>query len=341
MAVMTNKKLVEKCIDIAKNYKTLYVMGGIGYHLTEANKKRAINNGAHGSYNAQSSRKKMINAADDNTWAFDCVCLIKSILWGWRGDKTKSYGGAIYNSNDVPDINADQMINACKNVSTDFSKIEIGEAVWLKGHIGVYIGDGLAVECTPSWKNCVQITACNCDKAGYNRRNWTKHGKLPYVEYVKETVVAPTPAPTPVVSNKTEYVVGDVVEFTGNTQYTSSYATGIAKKCKPGKVKITARNLNGKHQYHGVAVSGGGSNAYGWLNASDIGIAEVTYSPKVGDKVKLVKNAPIYGKTSKFSSWVYNCTLFVREVQGNRVIISTQKTGAVTGAVDKKYLTKV
>lgn len=48
----------------------------------------------------------------------------------------------------------------------------------------MYIGDGLAVECTPRWKNCVQITACNCDKPGYNRRNWSKHGKLPYVKYV-------------------------------------------------------------------------------------------------------------------------------------------------------------
>ena len=47
----------------------------------------------------------------------------------------------------------------------------------------MYIGDGLAVECTPSWKNCVQITACNRDVAGYNRRNWTKHGKLPYITY--------------------------------------------------------------------------------------------------------------------------------------------------------------
>ena len=194
MAVMTNKQLAEKCIDIAKNYKTLYVMGGIGYRLTEANKLRAINNGAHGSYNAQSTRKKMINAADDNTWAFDCVCLIKSILWGWRGDKTKTYGGATYNSNDVPDINADQMINACKNVSTDFSKIEIGEAVWLQGHIGVYIGDGLAVECTPSWKNCVQITSCNCNKNGYNRRNWVKHGKLPYITYEKAEIVPQNPS---------------------------------------------------------------------------------------------------------------------------------------------------
>jgi hypothetical protein len=185
MAVMTNKKFVEKCIDVAKNYKTLYVMGGIGYHLTEANKVRAINNGAHGSYNAKSSRKKMINAADDNTWAFDCVCFIKAILWGWRGDKAKSYGGATYLSNGVPDINADQMINKCSKVSTDFSKLEVGEVVWLPGHIGVYIGDGLVVECTPAWKNCVQITACNRDIKGYNRRNWTKHGKLPYITYEK------------------------------------------------------------------------------------------------------------------------------------------------------------
>lgn len=52
------------------------------------------------------------------------------------------------------------MITVCKNVSTDFSRIEVGEAVWMEGHIGVYIGDGLAVECTPCWDNKVQITAC-------------------------------------------------------------------------------------------------------------------------------------------------------------------------------------
>jgi hypothetical protein len=39
------------------------------------------------------------------------------------------------------------------------------------------------VECTPKWENKVQITACNCTKAGYNRRDWVKHGKLPYVSY--------------------------------------------------------------------------------------------------------------------------------------------------------------
>ena len=50
-------------------------------------------------------------------------------------------------------------------------------------HFAVYIGDGKAVECTPSWKNKVQITACNCVKPGYDTRTWKKHGKLPYIDY--------------------------------------------------------------------------------------------------------------------------------------------------------------
>jgi hypothetical protein len=79
------------------------------------------------------------------------------------------------------------MIKRCNDVSEDFSHIEIGEALWLKGHIGIYIGNDLAVECTPSWKNCVQITAVNKSVEGYPVRKWTKHGKLPYVTYPAET----------------------------------------------------------------------------------------------------------------------------------------------------------
>ena len=179
---MTNKELVKKLIGIANNYKTLYVMGCFGAPMTDANKTRYCSN--H-SYNKNATRQAMIKAATSDTFGFDCVNLIKGVLWGWNGDKSKTYGGAKYATNGVPDINADGMIAKCLNVSTDFSSIEVGEAVWCPGHIGVYIGDGLAVECTPSWKNCVQITACNCAKSGYNRRDWVKHGKLPYITYEK------------------------------------------------------------------------------------------------------------------------------------------------------------
>ncbi|NCC07451.1 MAG: cell division protein [Clostridia bacterium] len=69
--------------------------------------------------------------------------------------------------------------------------------------------------------------------------------------------------------------------------------------------------------------------------------APAVVSLSVGDKVKMTVNAPVYGKTGTFASWVYASTLYVREISGSRIVISTQRTGAITGAVDKKYLTKI
>lgn len=215
---MTNIELANKLKDIAKNYKTLYVMGCFGAPMTAANKRRYTQNHF---YNKQAARTAMVNAVSADTFGFDCVCLIKGVLWGWNGSKTATYGGAKYASNGVPDIGADSMINVCKNISTDFSNIEIGEAVWMSGHIGVYIGDGLAVECTPKWANKVQITACNCSKSGYNRRNWTKHGRLPYITYVQQidpvTPVKPVETETLVVAPV--FKKGDLVKITGTKYY--------------------------------------------------------------------------------------------------------------------------
>lgn len=211
--MMTNIELANKLRDIARNYKTLYVMGCFGAPMTASNKKRYTQN--H-SYNRQAARTAMINAASADTFGFDCVCLIKGVLWGWKGDKNAIYGGASYACNGVPDFGADTMITVCKNISTDFSKIEVGEAVWMEGHIGVYVGDGLAVECTPRWDNKVQITACNRSVSGYNRRNWTKHGRLPYVTYVQQTAPSEPSEPTVPASS---FKKGDLVKITGEKYY--------------------------------------------------------------------------------------------------------------------------
>jgi hypothetical protein len=184
----TNIDLANRLKEVATNYKTLYVMGCFGAPMSDSNKKRYCKN--H-DYNKDATRTAMIQAATADTFGFDCVCLIKGILWGWNGNVNATYGGAYYKSNDVPDVSANGMIKLCKDVTTDFSNIEIGEAVWMEGHIGVYVGGGLAVECTPKWSNNVQLTACNQAVSGYNRRNWTKHGKLPYVEYLKEEEATP------------------------------------------------------------------------------------------------------------------------------------------------------
>jgi hypothetical protein len=179
---MKSNDFVNKLIDIATNYKTLYVMGSFGSPMTEERKNYMFN---HHPYNRLKGPMECIKKASSDTFGFDCVCLIKGVLWGWNGNKNASHGGAVYASNGVPDVNADGMIGLCDNLSSNFTNIIPGEAVWMPGHIGVYIGDGLCVECTPDWKNCVQITSCNCTKSGYNRRNWKKHGKLPFITYEK------------------------------------------------------------------------------------------------------------------------------------------------------------
>lgn len=61
---------------------------------------------------------------------------------------------------------------------------------------------------------------------------------------------------------------------------------------------------------------------------------------KIGDVVTITNGAPVYGKTYKFASWVYRSNLYVRGISGNCITISTQKTGAVTGNVDRKYVVK-
>lgn len=233
--VMTSKEFVAKAVDIARNYKTLYVMGCFGAPLNDKTKPRYTSNY---SYNAQPERAAMINAASPDTFGFDCVCLIKGILWGWNGDMQRSYGGAMYAINGVPDIGTDAMIGVCSEVTTEFDHKTMvpGEAVWMAGHIGIYIGDGLAVECTPKWSNDVQITACNKDVSGYNRRNWSKHGFLPYIDYganseadLDQTGAPPVERDFSVSVASTAACAGSTVSYSGAKHFNSQNGPGYVR----------------------------------------------------------------------------------------------------------------
>lgn len=178
---MNNFEFAEKVKHIALKTETLYILGCFGAPMNAKNRKRYTSNNTF-----NKNRSALINSKTSSCYGFDCVGLIKGVLWGWCEDPTKTYGGATYVSNRVPDLGANGMIKVCKDVSTDFKSITLGEVVWLDGHIGVYIGEGLVVECTPKWDNKVQITAlANIgNKSGYNSRRWTSHGKLPYIDYI-------------------------------------------------------------------------------------------------------------------------------------------------------------
>lgn len=156
--------------------------------------------------------------------------------------------------------------------------------------------------------------------------------------YAKKAGSVTTPVTTltlPSVSNTLS--IGDVVDFSGNRHYRSANAT-TGFVVKPGPAKVTAISANSKHPYH-VINTNGVSNVYGWVDAADLSVKSVEI--KAGDKVRVSDDATVYGKTSKFSAFVYRSILYVRQIDGDRVVISTLPTGAVTGVVDRKYLTKV
>lgn len=193
MAVMTSGEFIDKLI-LAVDSKTLYANSAFGAPAGYGNNRARYSKGQ-----SQSRQRKIMNA-DDDCFLFDCVCLIKGILWGWNADPNKVYGGAEYASNGVPDMTINAITAQCSDYSSYiWDNIAVGEWLHLDGeHCGIYIGDGLAVECTPSWQDKVQITAVGNigAVAGYPTRNWTGHGKLPWIDYGEQPEPPAPPTPT-------------------------------------------------------------------------------------------------------------------------------------------------
>jgi N-acetyl-anhydromuramyl-L-alanine amidase AmpD len=61
----------------------------------------------------------------------------------------------------------------------------------------------------------------------------------------------------------------------------------------------------------------------------------------VGDLVTMQGGAPVYGRNREFASWVYSKKLYVRAIVGDRITVSIYRSGAITGNVHRKYLTKI
>lgn len=290
--IKTAKELVAACLDAANNRKTLYVMGCFGAPMTEKNKSRYI--GSY-SFNRKPEREAKIRAASADTFGFDCVCFIKGLLWGWSGDATQVYGGARYQSNGVPDMNADAMLKACTEVSEDFSNIVPGEFLWLPGHCGIYVGDGLAAEATYEPDEGVQLQ-CVLPmgvKPGMAATGWVKHGKLPWVRYEAEPEAPRNPGryrvileglteqeaeaftdnpktgwtvmvePMPEEESPWEPGVGDTVRFKGGMQYSQSNGTQ-GNMGSAGLARVTKVAPGRLHPYHLVKI--GASGPYGWVD---------------------------------------------------------------------------
>lgn len=199
MAVMRAAQLVEK-VKAAANSATSYKLGTFG--------------------NKTSNGKRQ----------WDCSGLLKGILWGYPSSGK-------YGSNGVLDQNADTIISKCSGVSTNFSNIVPGEIVWMKGHMGIYIGNGKVVEATPKWDNGVQVSTCANVSSGSKSRKWTKHGKSPYIDY-GTTVSTPAPEPSQPVDDWLNRLNAEIAR-----QGFSSYPT-VKKGAKGGITRLIQERLN-------------------------------------------------------------------------------------------------
>lgn len=106
-----------------------------------------------------------------NGRATDCVGLIKGYGWLDPNDMTIKYG-----TNGMPDITANTMYHNA-TVSGPISTIPDtpGLAVWMDGHIGVYIGGGEVIEASGTKKGVVKTQLAG--------RGWTHWLEVPYISY--------------------------------------------------------------------------------------------------------------------------------------------------------------
>ncbi len=209
----------------ALNSNTIYCTGMFGQPITtdiiESKSKQYPSN-----YNS-TKVSKLKSLVDRNYFGFDCVCLIKGILWGWNGDTENSNGGAVYNSNNVPDVDTEGLYAKCKT-STDFSNIIPGALVWMKGHVGIYIGNGNVIECTAAWTgNVLESRLGNLGYTGTYVRSWTGWGKLPYIDY--NTDINDTSASTDIAPTASTSAVNPSASTTSTSISAPNTATAVVK----------------------------------------------------------------------------------------------------------------
>lgn len=103
----------------------------------------------------------------------DCIGLIKSYAW-YNADS----GEIVAGSNGFTDCGANSIwSNVTESGPISNMPNTPGLAVWMDGHIGVYIGNGEVIE--------AQGTAYGVVKTELNGRGWTKWLKIPNIKYME------------------------------------------------------------------------------------------------------------------------------------------------------------
>ena len=107
----------------------------------------------------------------------DCVGLIKG--YGWLNPETLEVE---YGTNGMKDVGADGMYKNAKVKGPIETMPEVpGLAVWHKGHIGIFIGNGEVIE--------AMSTKTGVKKTKFSTKRWSHWLEIPYIEYIDEASV--------------------------------------------------------------------------------------------------------------------------------------------------------
>lgn len=155
-------------------------------------------------------------------------------------------------------------IEICVNSDGDFAKAR-DNAAWLTAKLLKEHGLGIS---NVKQHHDFARDKKNCPQTIRNKGLWNDFLNAVKKYYGGTTSTSVSNTSTSTVS---DFKVGDIVQFTGNKHYKGADAT-TGYSCKPGKAKIgkVYRLGKSKHPYMVVAVSGGGSTVYGWVDADDI-----------------------------------------------------------------------
>lgn len=104
----------------------------------------------------------------------DCVGLIKGYCWFDPEDQSIGYA-----VNGMPDVATEGMIGLCGETGSLDTLPEIpGLLLWMDGHVGIYIGEGYAIEAMGTRYGVVKTKVAG--------RGWQRWGKLPCIEYINQ-----------------------------------------------------------------------------------------------------------------------------------------------------------
>jgi len=104
----------------------------------------------------------------------DCIGLLKGYMWCKDADDTNP----VYKSNGFDDWSANGFYSHCVRKSTNMAEMPDipGIAVFMNGHVGIYIGDGWVIE--------ARGHAYGVVKTRLKDRKWTKWAYIEEIQYL-------------------------------------------------------------------------------------------------------------------------------------------------------------